>query len=353
MHRPTNLPPRRTLPILLLSALLGSSSLTGYAQAEAAKPPSPHFQEVLRLLRTHLIGVNEEALNDALVDGLLSRFHPRVLLDPPTPAEGEEAGPLRRTALYEDQFAYLGVRTLTAGLPGELSVAISDLESTTPVDGFILDLRQASGWDYEAAAAVADRFADPDQLLLGWGDIENRSPTDRTNTVPVVVLVNRKTSGAAEALAGALREAAPAVVLGSPTAGEAYAMESFPLENGQKLFIASSPVWVGDHVGIEDGVTPDIETPDQYELDAVWIEDPYQLPPGAEDLAVNGRLRPRFNEADLVRQHEGVSASTTPPETAEPGEEPELVALVIQDPSLDRALALLRGLTRVRAGIRR
>src|SRR5580765_8534965 len=40
----------------------------------------PHFQEIFRLLRANLSDVTEEDLNRAAVQGLLTRYYPRVIL---------------------------------------------------------------------------------------------------------------------------------------------------------------------------------------------------------------------------------------------------------------------------------
>ena len=52
----------------------------------------------------------------------------------------------------------------------------------------------------------------------------NRRSTAKTNAIelPLVILINRDTYGAAEALAAALRQAEGALIIGSPSAGRAY-----------------------------------------------------------------------------------------------------------------------------------
>ena len=64
--------------------------------------------------------------------------------------------------------------------------------------------------------------------------------------LPVAVLVNRQTAGAAEALAAVLRETGAGLILGSRTAGQAMVAQEFPLKNGERLRIATAPVQLGD-----------------------------------------------------------------------------------------------------------
>ena len=88
------------------------------------------------------------------------------------------------------------------------------------------------------------------------------SSRDKTNAIqmPVVVLVNKYTAGAAEALAAVVRAVGAGLVLGSETAGQATIAKKFPLKNGDELRIATAPVTLGDGTAISlTGVKPDID----------------------------------------------------------------------------------------------
>ena len=64
------------------------------------------------------------------------------------------------------------------------------------------------------AAAVARLFLQTKQPLLDWGEgMAESKEGGAIGTCPVVTLVNRDTSGAAEALAAVLREAGRGLVL--------------------------------------------------------------------------------------------------------------------------------------------
>ena len=78
-------------------------------------------------------------------------------------------------------------------------------------------------------------------------------------SVPVAVLVNRQTVGAAEALAAVLRETGAGLILGSNTAGQAMIAQEFPLKNGERLRIATAPIQLGDGSALSgQGLKPDI-----------------------------------------------------------------------------------------------
>jgi C-terminal processing protease CtpA/Prc len=247
------------------------------------------------------------------------------------------------------------------GLAKAISAACSKSGTTNKLKGVALDLRYAGGDDYAAAAAVVDLFVKKDQPLLNWGNgmVRSKEKTDAI-ALPVAVLVNRQTAGAAEALAAAMRETGAGLVLGSKTAGQAMVAQEFPLKNGDRLRIATAPVQLGDGSALsEQGVKPDIvvavspEDERAYYADAFKVTDRTNLQASVGGPATgpgNGTnrvvRRPRFNEAELVRERrEGVSEADL---TALRAPEPEKP--MVRDPALARALDLLRGLALVRQG---
>lgn len=178
-------------------------------------------------------------------------------------------------------------------------------------------------------------------------------------SLPVAVLVNRQTAGAAEALAAVLRETGTGLVLGSKTAGQAAVAEEFPLKNGQRLRIATAPVRLGDgSVLAAQGVKPDIQVDVSGRDERSYYDDAFKeiSPVGRASTAStlsatndsNGTnrtaRRTRFNEAELVRERKEGTLEVEEPSGSESEAEPVLV----RDPALARALDVLKGLALVR-----
>ena len=221
-----------------------------------------------------------------------------------------------------------------------------------------LDLRFASGNDFAAAAATADLFIRKEQLLLSWNDGKASSRTKTDNiSIPVAVLINSKTTGAAEALAAVLREAGVALILGKTSAGQAMTGQEYSLKSGQRLRVATSPVHLGKGQALSQGVKPDISVEVSAEDERIYFADPFSsiakgpasLSSSTNDPSItvsnrSGR-RSRFNEAELVRERrEGVSLESVPESRRD--REPEKPT--VSDPVLSRALDLLKGLAVVR-----
>jgi len=128
--------------------------------------------------------------------------------------------------------------------------------------------------------------------------------------------------------------------------------EEFPLKNGERLRIATSPIRVGEGVALSaEGVNPDIVVRVAPEDDASIMAMhsgvcraqtsflPVQVFRLRTSRSTNRARRTRFNEAELVRERrEGtpLDADLSPPREAEPDKP------VVRDPSLARALDVLK-----------
>jgi hypothetical protein len=195
---------------------------------------------------------------------------------------------------------------------------------------------------------------------LKWGDQTGKSKANPgAIKLPLVVLVNRQTSGAAEALAGALSISQAALIVGNRTAGQAMAFADFPLSSGQHLKIARSRVELGNGKTIgSEGLAPDLLVEADEKNERSWLDDPYRIinrpgsPAGPQPFltSVTNRFGRRLNGAEVGRRHrEEVEQEEHPdaPPTNAParpsGPAPE--DRVVQDPALVRGLDFLKGIT--------
>jgi carboxyl-terminal processing protease len=311
-----------------------------------------NFDEVCQVLRTNLAGFKAEQLDRDAVQGLIRQLEPRVSLVAGN--ESTSSGPaLAGVRVLDGAFAWFHVGAVTANLPGEFRAAWKELARTNKgsIKGLVLDLRFANGFDYGAAAGLADCFLNSDQPLLDWqaGSAHATFKTDAI-TIPVAVLVNSQTTGAAEALAAALRETDVGLVLGGVTAGRADTFKEFPLRDGSKLRVAVAQVHYGAGKILTAGVTPDIPIHASLEDERAYLKDPWKaLQPGGTagaEVAKQGTESPRRNEVELIREHSNGGKDTKPlvrdvPQAAE-------LSPQVTDPVLARALDLLKGLAVVR-----
>ena len=320
---------------------------------------APDFKEVYELLRTNLADATAENLNRAAIAGLLSRFPGKVSLV--GGAANGSAAPQGGTALsksvvIESNVAYLRIGRVAGNLANELSAAYHALTTTNKVAGVVLDLRFVGGDDSASAQATVNLFASK-KIVDG----------------PLVVLVNGETRGAAETLAAALRHAGAGLIIGNPTAGEAATFKEFPLHNGERLRIVTTPVKSDNGLAIPSGgLQPDISVTVSADDERAFFENPYGTPAqntNAAQAATNNFLPfvDRISEADLVlqKQNDGKYNGTlhmrnmdlpvTSPirkqgnggntnENSAPARAAEPQKPVLRDPILARAVDLIKGL---------
>ncbi len=358
---------RKGLGVVACLVALAAGQAVNRVAAETNEPP--HFQEIFRLLRAHLPDVSEEDLNRAAVQGLLAQFYPRVILVTNSSPDNALSKPtlVSKATVFDKSYGYLRVAHVADGLAEQLKSAYAKLSGTSKLKGLVLDLRFADGHDFSAAANAADRFLSKAQPLLSWEDDSTHSTAKADSIdIPVSVLINHQTVGAAEALAAVLREADGSVLIGMRTAGQAYVFKEFTLASGQRLRIATGQVQVGKGKSLSaKGVGPDIEVAVPSYDERAYFEDAFKLlarslaqlkstsnPVSAGSTNPTARRFPR-SEAELVRiQREGRSSEdeltvgelTPSEERSEP---------LVRDPALARALDLLKGIAIVERSLAR
>lgn len=145
---------------------------------------------------------------------------------------------------------YLRLFRVDPAAAGLVQAALDSAAAAGGKRGLILDLRGATEGTLEAAAAVAEVFLSPGQRIVAT---RGRTAADSTVLVdqrpplhpdlPVVVLVDRGTAGAAEVIAAALQDHDRAAVVGEETFGRGVRYRFYSLGNGTALRL-SAALWV-------------------------------------------------------------------------------------------------------------
>jgi hypothetical protein len=343
--------------MLLALLLIRSAGLPA-----AAPEGSFSFQEVYELLKANLAGTTEDELNRAAVRGLLSQLQGKVSVvgesTPPAPTNSSQV----TSSVFENRFGYLRLPRLLPDTPAQFNDALREVSATNKLKGLVLDLRFTFGQDYSAAVAVADHFLTNSQPIVDWGEgWKNSTTKSNAVTLALAILVNGKTSGAAEVLAGILRHRGVGLLLGTNTAGQASMAKEFTLKSGQRLRVAIAPVKLADNRELPfTGLKPDIIVEVAADDELAWYEDAFKpltragrlTGAGTNDLSAltNRQPRRRSSEAELVRAYkEGQAQDRLPVEPLLSGAPPSPrlpeAALLVNDPVLARALDLLKGLS--------
>lgn len=142
--------------------------------------------------------------------------------------------------------------------------------------GIILDLRNANGGDLQSAADVAVLFQPSDSATLNIRDgsgtvvgscqgkagkttrLGGASGEARVNA-PLMVLINRDTCGAAEALAAALGAGKGVLLIGAPTRGDDCIREFIPIADGRTIYLATRRIEIKNGASYHGtGINPHI-----------------------------------------------------------------------------------------------
>ncbi len=164
------------------------------------------------------------------------------------------------------QLAYLHVNRLHEGTGASIAETISGWAAEKRY-GVLLDLRGADGTDLDSVIAVGELLAEPGGLLFAYRDKDDQdihvahAGDVEPLTLPVMVLVDSETGGAAEVLAAVLSDSVRGVmVFGQPTRGDMLVRDAVDLSDGSRLYLATRRLVTADgtvYTGM-DGVRPDV-----------------------------------------------------------------------------------------------
>ncbi|MCB1947946.1 S41 family peptidase [Nitrosomonas sp.] len=188
-----------------------------------------------------------------------------------------------KSKLLEPGYAYIRITQFQEHTGENLAKAIKTLfsESTIPMQGLILDLRNDPGGLLNGAVAVSSAFlpenalvvytegrtadakmrlhANPEYYLRGHGrDYLQDLPND-VKTVPMITLVNGGSASASEIVAGALQDHKRSIVMGSQTFGKGSVQTVLPLGNDTAIKLTTALYYTPNGHSIQaTGITPDI-----------------------------------------------------------------------------------------------
>lgn len=211
----------------------------------------------------------------------------REVVNPPAPTE----------QMMGDNVGYIKLLVLTKGKAQDVAAKIKSLQKQG-AKKLVLDLRGDSEGDEEEGIAVANLFLD--HGLIGYLEGQkftrvtyNADPQKKITDLPVVVLVNHGTSGAAELSAAALLENGRGDVLGDKTFGDGSVQKLIEVPDGSALILSVAKYYTPKGKAIqENGITPNIEVasaddlavlPDDEDGGAANTEEPQKTAPKEDE----------------------------------------------------------------------
>lgn len=284
---------------------------TGATESEpAAKPPTaepaatdtageqlhrlwPEVDEILRLLtETGVLNPDNPSDRDRIIEAILaaSGYGLHYSPDNGRHATEDDAGHIHDQAgleptLLHNRFHYIRLAYVDTGTAEHVERVLRGIEETG-VYGMVLDLRCGRGAHTDGAVELASRLRDVN--------------------APVVILVNRDTSGAVEMLAQLLAERRHTVSLGTSTRGQPFPLLRHGLEHGGSVYIPHPDATRADAAWPPMPITPDIVVDSTVDCDELptataWTDQ------ADKRLAADAQLR---RAADLLIMIQGLAPGT-------------------------------------------
>jgi len=189
--------------------------------------------------------------------------------------------------MMEDGIAYVKAEALTKGKAQEIASKIKSLEKSG-AKKILLDLRYCAEGDENEGIAVANLFLNHGTITYLQGQkyprqAFNADPSKAISTLPVAVLVNRGTSGAAEIVAAAILENARGDLVGDKTFGDGSVQKTLDLPDGGALILSVAKYYSPSGKAIQDAaVTPNVVVADAVD-DGVNPDDDGAAAPSEEE----------------------------------------------------------------------
>jgi carboxyl-terminal processing protease len=147
--------------------------------------------------------------------------------------------------MLPDQIALMHLSQFASRSSDEIKQALTDAQAQGAT-AVVLDLRNNPGGLVQELVGVASQFLPEGTTVLIEQDREGGRDPYKTKSggvatqIPLIVLVNGNSASSAEILAGALKEAGRARVIGEPTFGTATVLRSYDLDDGAQVRIGTT-----------------------------------------------------------------------------------------------------------------
>jgi carboxyl-terminal processing protease len=204
--------------------------------------------------------------------------------------------------MIEDGIGYIKVDALTKGKSVEVAAKVKSLEKSG-AKKLLLDLRNDADGDENEGIAVANLFLNHGTITYLQGqkyprEAFNADPAKAITTLPLAVLVNRGTSGAAEVVAAAILENARGDVVGDKTFGDGSVQKTIDLPDGGALILSIAKYYSPSGKAIQDNaVTPNVVVAD--EEDTVVTDDEDEAPAAASP---DQEAKPKATQDDQLKK---------------------------------------------------
>ncbi len=173
-----------------------------------------------------------------------------------------------KSRVVNNNVGYIRITTFNAQTQPGMIKAFEDIKKKTngKLIGYILDLRNNPGGLLDQAIAVSNDFLEKGEIVSTRGrnpdDTRRDSAVpgeDKSNNLPVVVLINGGSASASEIVSGALQDNKRAIVVGTQSFGKGSVQTLFNVPGGGMVRLTTARYYTPSGRSIQaKGITPDI-----------------------------------------------------------------------------------------------
>jgi carboxyl-terminal processing protease len=210
--------------------------------------------------------------------------------------------------LTADNIGIIKAQVLTKGKANEIAEKVKSLQKKG-AKKLVLDLRYNSEGDEEEGVAVANLFLGKGTIGTLQGQKYDKvtytaDPQKKISDLPLAVLVNRGTAGAAELVASAILDNTRGDVVGDKTFGEGSVQKLIEVPDGSALILSVAKYYTSNGKVIQDtGITPNILV--AASDDVVAISDDDDSSPAEEPQKVQPKEDDQLRRAIEVLKNKG------------------------------------------------
>ena len=212
--------------------------------------------------------------------------------------------------MLADNVGYVKVDSFPKGKSQEIANKVRDLQKQG-AKKFVLDLRNAAGGEESEGVATANLFLDHGTITYLQGqkfprEAFSADPSKDITKLPVAVLVNRGTAGAAEIVASAILENARGDVIGDKTFGDGSVQKLIEMPDNSALILSVAKYYSPSGKAIQDSaVTPNIVVADNSDDDGGLPDEDQPATPENKTVKPQNQQDDQLNKAlDVLKNRE-------------------------------------------------
>jgi len=188
--------------------------------------------------------------------------------------------------MLDGNVGFLDIASLAGASLEQVKIRLKTLISAG-AEQILLDLRDCADGEPSSGAELANYFLRDGILYFSQNrqgekvQVVEAKAENFVTGLPVVVLINGSTAGAAELVAGAMKDRGRATIVGEKSFGVGSAQRTLPLKSGAVLILSTAKYCtpggkvIQDEVVRKAGISPDIQAPDDDKRQDLAVESYY------------------------------------------------------------------------------